>query len=476
MIENKNNIYFYWKLISIYIIARIFTYYLQIVPVGEEIAVRWDILNPEIFRQDLFGSVYYYHFKPPLWNLILGIFIKIFGLDYKIIGIILHFLNIILSFFTIYYFYLITSFFKLTKIQIYIVYFIFFIFSLGFLYYETYIHYAHLTVFLFAQFSYLYLKFAENHSLKYELYIYFTALLLGLTWSPFSIPFFMFVLFIGFTLIKFKQNILRSFLICCVFILLSLTSSIKNKIEVNVFANNTSVGISLFTILNDRYNWEQSKQNFLNTNDYSWKCNFSPFGLKEDEEAFKKNNPTFKNSHPALTGNLSKLNNVGYIHRSKKCLNLAIKVILKEPLDYLNRLKFIFISSHGHFTFDHTGWDPREWKKYFSIFYDLNDYKYLGSIKVRLLQLYYFLMYSFFVLLTIKNLVQINSNKNKFNKSISSIFLIYAWIIFVIHVGVGYEHERMRHTGHFLHIIFFIILLKHKFNYKNIVQEYFKQQ
>ena len=84
-------------------------------------------------------------------------------------------------------------------------------------------------------------------------------------------------------------------------------------------------------------------------------------------------------------------------------------------------------------------------------------------------------MYSFFSLLTIKSLLQINSNKNKINKSISSIFLIYAWLILVIHIGAGYEQERMRHTGHFLHIIFFIILLKNKFKYKNIIQEYFKQ-
>lgn len=473
MIKDKIGINFYWQLLSIYIIARILTFYLQIIPVGEEISVRWDILNPELLSEDLLASVYYYHFKPPLWNLILGIFIKIFGLDYKILGIFLHLLNIVLSFIIIFYFYLITRFFKLTKIQIYLVYFIFFIFSLSFLYYETYIHYAHLTVFLFAQFSYLYLKFTENQLLKYELSIYFTALLLAFTWSPFSIPFFMIVIFIGLTLIKFKQNIIRSFIICCIFTLLSLTSSIKNKIEVNVFANNTSVGMSLFTILNDRYDWQQSKSKFLESKDYSWKCNFSPFGLTDDEAAFKKNNPNFKNSHPALIGKLAKLNSVGYIYRSKKCLDLSIKLILDEPLDFINRLKFIFISSHGHFTFDHVGWDPKEWKRYFGFFYDLNNNKYLISVKVRSLQLYYLILYSFFVLLTIKNFFQINHSKNKLNKSISSIFLIYAWVIFVIHVGVGYEHERMRHMGHFLHILFFIILLKNKFKYKDIIHEYF---
>ena len=82
-------------------------------------------------------------------------------------------------------------------------------------------------------------------------------------------------------------------------------------------------------------------------------------------------------------------------------------------------------------------------------------------------------MYAFFSLLTIKSILEINSNKNKTSKTISSIFLIYAWLILIAHIGAGYEHERMRHTGHFLHIIFFIILLKNKFNFKSILQEYF---
>ena len=82
-------------------------------------------------------------------------------------------------------------------------------------------------------------------------------------------------------------------------------------------------------------------------------------------------------------------------------------------------------------------------------------------------------MYSFFSLLTIKSLLQINSNKNKINKSISSIFLIYAWLMLVVHIGVGYEQERMRHTGHFLHILFFIILIKNNFKIKIILKEFF---
>ena len=195
-------------------------------------------------------------------------------------------------------------------------------------------HYTHLTVFLFAQFSYFFLKFSSNHLLKYELSIYFTALILVFTWSAFSLPFFMFVIFSGLILIKFKQNILRSFMIFCTFTLLSLTLSIKNKIEFNMFASSTWIGMQLFTVLS-----------YGDKRDYWGICNFSYKNIEKDESAFKKNNPTFKNSHPSLIGNLTKLNNVGFIHRSKKCLDLAIKEIVNDPLDYINRAKFLFISN-----------------------------------------------------------------------------------------------------------------------------------
>ena len=69
------------------------------------------------------------------------------------------------------------------------------------------------------------------------------------------------------------------------------------------------------------------------------------------------------------------------------------------------RVKYLFISSHGHFSFDHVGWDPKEWRKYFGLLYDINDNKFISPIKVRLLQLYYLLIYLFFVVLTIKNIL-----------------------------------------------------------------------
>ena len=78
---------------------------------------------------------------------------------------------------------------------------------------------------------------------------------------------------------------------------------------------------------------------------------------------------------------------------------------------------------------------------------------------MRVLQLYYSMIYIFFGLILIKNLLTINNKSNSYQKAFVGIFLIYFYLILAIHFGVVFEQERMRHAGHFLHIIFFIFFI-----------------
>lgn len=446
-------------LFGVYLAARIITYNLEIYPVGNELALKMQLINPLLLKEDFFKSLYYLHYQPPVWNFIYGIMIKIFGINYSTLSTALHFFNIFLSFVMIYYFYLIANYFKLKKKEMYIFYLIFFVFSLSFLFYETYIHYTHLTALLFAQISYLFLRFDEKYSLKFEIYIYLTALLLSFTWSAFSHPLFIFVIFIGICLIKFKKNILRSFLLLVIFSLLTLTLSIKNKIEFNIFASSSWIGMQIFTVLSFDDNWGRWDE-----------CNFSAAHIIKDELSYKKNNINFNNNHPSVVGALSKYNNVGFIYRTKKCLKLGINQIINDPLRYIKRVKYLIISNHGHYAFDHIGWDPKEWRKYFNFFYDINNNKFFNPIKVRSLQLYHFIMYLFFTVIVLRSIFFINNDKDRYYKPIASIFLVYLWLMIVTHMAAGYEHERFRFTGHFLNILFIILLLKNRFINKSLLK------
>ena len=69
------------------------------------------------------------------------------------------------------------------------------------------------------------------------------------------------------------------------------------------------------------------------------------------------------------------------------------------------------------------------------------------------------------VLIIIRSLFKIKHVGNyNHGKAMSSVFLIYLWMIILTHMFAGFEQERMRHIGHFLHILFFSILAKESFN------------
>ena len=79
---------------------------------------------------------------------------------------------------------------------------------------------------------------------------------------------------------------------------------------------------------------------------------------------------------------------------------------------------------------------------------------------------------TFFILYLTLSIFNINKDHLKIEKAISSLFLIWLWMIILTHMFAGFEHERMRHIGHFLHGIFFIILIKNNFNIKKVFSKF----
>lgn len=458
LIIKKNNQLIH--LLLIFFVFKVITLFaLNINAVPEDLGVRWQILYTDLLKSNLLSSLYNMHYQPPLWNLIYGIFIKIFGTDFNILAKCIHYFNIFISIISIYYFYKISEFLKLNSYQLKITFFIFFIFSPGYLFYETITHYTHLTTLLFAQLTYFFLRFSNDRSLKFEIIIYAVSLILVYTWTAFSHPLFIVTIYLGIIFIKFKDNITRSFLIFIISVLISIIPSIKNKIKFDVFANSSWAGLQIIQVLQDWDNFD--------------KCNFAIKDRLKEENKFKKKYPQINIDHPSLTGPLSGYNHIAFIEIAKECTKIGLDKVKKDPLYFLSKVKFNFISTHGHFSFDHIGWEPTNWNKYFGIFADLKENKLTNQIKVRSLQIYYISIYVFFILLIFRNLLSINKQERYIHKGFCSISFVYFWLILVIHLLAGFEQERMRHTGHFLHILFFLILLQNKFNIKSLYNKYF---
>lgn len=450
-----NNFAVFSVLTFFYLIVRIFVNKLGIVTDPGMIRIMWQIMDLNLLKDNFINSIYYLHYQPPLWNIIIGIMVKLFGNKYSIISETIYYFNILISLFSIWIFLLTCKIFNLKNSQIFLVSLFFVILSVSYLFYENYTHYTHLTTLLFILFIYNYLKFSENFKTKYEIYIYLTSTALVYLWSAFSHPIFIILIFFTIILNKYDRFIYRSLIIFFFFFLLSIAPSIKNKYEVNFFGNSSWIGFQTIQTLNA---WDA----------LDGKCVMNYNINKSFQEAYKNINPNFNNNHPSLVGDLSKWNNVGTIYLTKKCLKKSIDIVKNNPIDYLKKVKFNFISTHGHYSFDHT-FTPLNWKKLFGFLDKVKNTEFSNSVKVRSLQLYFLIFYLFFTICILKSLKTIKkTNQYKLEKVFASLSLIYFWMIILSHFFAAYEHERMRHIGHYLHAIFFIVLINEKFKIKNL--------
>jgi len=449
MILKKYNLFF--TILLTYLFSRFLILKLGIFPNSEILPSMWQIMDLSLLENNFLSSLYYLHYQPPIWNFLIGIIVKIYGPDYLIISKVIYIFNIFISTISIYIFYKLSLFLEFNKRTILVASLFYIIFSLSYIFYENYLHYTHLTTLFFLLLIFNYYKFSRNFEYRFEIYIYTIATLLVYTWSAFSHPFFILLIFLTIILNKYKIKILRSLITFLFFFIIAILPSIKNKIELNLFANSSWIGLQVIQVLK-RWDVENGLCNM----------NFTRINQYENDYINKYN---FSNNHPSLTGDLSKWNNVGMIYKTQKCLKIGLNLIFDDPINYFSIVKFNFISTHGHFAFDH-GFKPIKWNYYFDFFDDLKKNKVMNIIKVRVVQLYYVLVYLFFFLLLIRSLFKINQPNSLSNSKVaSSIFLIYLWMIILTHMFAGFEQERMRHIGHFMHVLFFSFLIKNKFNF-----------
>ena len=457
-IKNKNifeNNFTIFYLILILLITRVFFYTLGLKS-GDHLPHMWQLLSPDLLDKDYLRSLLYLHYQPPLWNSLYGIFIKIFGTDWKILSNTINIFNIFCTFLITIYFYLLCCEFNLSRFKIYFLFFIFIGISPSILMYENFVHYTNLSVLFFIQISYYVIKFEKEQNIKNELKIYIFLILLMYTWSAFSQP----LILILFGILLFitrnkKKYISLVFLTIC--LVISILPSLKNKYLLNHFSTTYGPGLQLIQVL-ERYDYQYPL------------CSFEFVDIDEHEKLYQASNKDYFFDHPSLIGKKSRYNSIAFIHRSKSCLPIAKKFIKDDPINFIKIVKFNLISSHGHFAFDF-GQKPKNWNKIFGFFDELKSNELTNKIKVRSLQLYHIIFHLFFIFILFFYFKNKKNRSYKRHLSLLSIYLLYAWIIFISHVGAGFEFERMRHTGHALHIIFFILLIKNNFNVFNIIKK-----
>lgn len=449
---NNNFKYKDYLIITLFLISIRFIifFYFKIRPIPD-ISNFWQYIDQNYLYKDLFASLIYLHFQPFGFNLLIGLFLKIAnGKIALMVNLILIF-HIFLTFLIIIYSVKILEQFNIKKNYTYLIIIFFIILNPTFVFWENYIMYAHLTCFLYFQIFYLLVKFYKNYAIKYEIYIYLSLLILTFIHSLYhSLIIALFFVIFQF-LNKFTRNI-KSYLIFFLFLSISITPLLKNKIIFGIFANSSSIGPNWFITIHSM-------------NLHRDKCSFSI--SKQDNEnyfkEFKKDPKYFK--HPVLNGNgpNSQLNNPGMIYKSKLCFKESIKEIKNNFFLWIKTRIYYFLMSHGKFSIDYSYDSVINWKKKFSLLENIQNNIYTKVIRQFVLISFVFSMYLFFI----KKIFF--TKKDSINRKVFfTIFSLYSYMLFIGHFFNSWEQERFMYAGMVLYLIYIIYLLKYFFKNKTI--------
>jgi hypothetical protein len=355
-------------------------------------------------------------------------------------------LNIFLTFLIIIYSIKILEQFYIKKRFTYLIIIFFIVLNPTFVFWENYIMYAHLTCFLYFQIFYFLLKFYKNYSIKYEIFIYLSLLTLTFIHSLYH-PLIIVLFFITFQLLnKFTRNV-KSYLIFFLFLCISITPLLKNKIIFGIFANGSSLGVNWFITIHsmdlhrDKCLFVVSKED--NTNYF---------------KEFEKDPKYF--THPVLNGNgpISQLNNPGMIYKSKLCFKETIKEIKNNFFLWFKKRIYYFLMSHGKFSIDYSYNSVINWKKNFSFLEIIQNNIYAKAIRQFVLISFVFSMYLFFI----KKIFF--SKENLINRKVFfTIFSLYSYMLFMGHFFNSWEQERFMYAGMVLYLIYIRYLLKYFF-------------
>ena len=116
MIKEKN-LKIFITISALFLISRVTIYYLGIYPDHIIFSSMWQVLDLKLLEHNFISSIYYLHYQPPIWNIIVGLIVKIFGSDYLIISKVIYFFNLIISLISIFILFKLILILKINQLQ-----------------------------------------------------------------------------------------------------------------------------------------------------------------------------------------------------------------------------------------------------------------------------------------------------------------------------------------------------------------------
>ena len=175
----------------------------------------WQIANLDLLKSDFINTIYYFHYQPPLWNMLIGFIVKITGHNQNLaedVLLLIHWFFSIGILFIIYKLKLNLNFSN--KILITGLFTV--ILNPSLIFFENFALYNHFSNFIFFIIFYNFYLLAKNKHRKHENYILFLSLLLTATWPMFH-PIFIIIVFFLITYVK-KNFELKTLIISIFFL------------------------------------------------------------------------------------------------------------------------------------------------------------------------------------------------------------------------------------------------------------------
>lgn len=403
-----------------------------------------------LLQNDLYNTIKYWHYSPPLLNFIFGLLLKVFNGDLLLVDKIYFFYNVVISFFITVIAYYFCLFFGLSKKKtIFILLFV--MLNPTIIFYENYSRpvYAHTVAFLFTLICFLSFKFFYTKKNIYIFYIYLVSCIMTYVWTLFH-PVLLVIILLSFIfLFKIKDKF--SITMFIIFFIISLLPSIKNKIIFNTFSGGSHMWIQISQTL--PHHIEGCLQPLKDI-------------IKIERKQPAPNPEKLTNLHASLKEkpitqieNHLNLNHIAYIRNTNLCKNWVIDKLINDPYLYPKKRIKSFIASHSKLGFEFVVGSPEKLKRMF----EYKNKKKTKFLKQIIILFYMIFVYSYFLYLIF------SIKSKKFRNSLLLIFLFYFYILSVGHLFNGYEQERMLYGGFFIHCLFYIflgdknkILIKHE--------------
>ena len=321
----------------IYIYSRVIYYFiLRVFFNSKPLLFAFQYLDPTLLKNDLLQSLFYMHSQPPLFNMFLGIGLKLFSDDP---GIFYHYSFLFLGLIFSLSLYLLLIRLNISKGGSFILTVIFIV-NPAFILYENLLFYTHPIMVLLLLSAFLLNFYLKNRSLL-PLFLFFTVLaIVCLTQSFFHIAWFAAIVLI---ILLFKKNeIKRVIFAASIPFLIVLSVYLKNYFVFNEFTSSTWFGMNFSKITTFQVP-QHTRDSLFKAGSTSYLSTLTYFpDIKKPSLNIAIDTTSI--GIPALdeikkSSDRTNYNNINYIRISETSLKDALTILKKIPNAYLNGLQ-----------------------------------------------------------------------------------------------------------------------------------------